>query len=314
MNKALTIARREFTDAITSRRFWLIGALFVLLYVANVYGVGLLFRMGEAFGSNRLMLRIGSNVASTLGLLAPLLGIALAFDAISGERERGTLRVLLSRPLYREDVINGKVISAAAVIGLTITASALLSVSASILLQGITVTSDDIVRLGFFVVVSILFSFAYYAISLFISTFSNKSGHSLTISLGVWIFFAFILPILASFIAAAIIGSPPAISFNQTSRTGGPIEISVSGGYANYTRRVAQITNTIEMVSINNHYSLISDSLFGLPTGAFGQQEVSQLDLAGVLSSRWIDLLVILAVPLIFLVASYVIFTNRQEK
>lgn len=312
MNKSLTIARREFTDAITSRRFWLIAGLFLLLYVANIYGVGVGFRMGEVFGSNRLMLQIGSNVASTLAFLAPLLGIALAFDAISGERERGTLRVLLSRPLYREDVINGKMISAAAVIGLTITASALLSVSASILLQGITVTSDDIVRLGFFVGVSILFSFAYYAVSLFISTFSDKSGHSLTIGLGVWIFFAFILPILASFIASAIIGSPPAFLFNQTSRPGGQGQIS--GSFANYTRRVAEITNTIEMVSINNHYSLIADSLFGLPTGAFGQQEVSRLDLAGVLSSRWVDLLVIVAFPLIFLVASYVIFTSRQEK
>jgi len=312
MNKSLTIARREFADVITSRRFWLIGGLFLLLYVANIYGVSLGFRMGEAFGSNRLMLQIGSNVASTLGLLAPLLGIALAFDAISGERERGTLRILLSRPLYREDVINGKMISAAAVIGLTVTASALLSVSASILLQGITVTSDDIVRLGFFVGVSILFAFAYYAVSLFISTFSSKSGHSLTISLGVWIFFAFILPILASFIATAILGSPPAFFYNQTSRPGGQTQIS--GSFANYTRRVAEITSTIEMVSINNHYSLIADSLFGLPTGAFGQQETSRLDLAGVLSSRWVDLLVIVAFSLIFLVASYVIFTSRQEK
>ncbi|HYA21997.1 MAG TPA: ABC transporter permease subunit [Thermoproteota archaeon] len=312
MNKSLAMARREFTDAITSKRFWLIGGLFLLLYVANVYGVSFGFRMGEAFGSNRLTLQIGSNVATTLGYMAPLLGIALAFDAISGERERGTLRILLSRPLYREDVINGKMISAAAVIGLTIVASTLLSVSASILLQGITVTADDIVRLGFFVVISILFAFAYYAISLFISTFSSKSGHSLTISMGVWIFFAFILPILASFVASAIIGAPPAL-FNRTSPVQGQEPGQMFTAASNYTRRVAAITSTIEMISVNSHYSLVADSLFGLRSGAFGQQEVTQLNLAGVLSARWLDLLILVAFPVIFLVASYVVFTRRQE-
>jgi len=313
MNKSLTIARREFTDAITSKRFWLIGGLFILLYLANVYGVAYVFRMGGGtFGSSRLTLQIGSNVASTLGYMAPLLGIALAFDAISGERERGTLRILLSRPLYREDVLNGKMISAAAVVGLTIVASTLLSVSASILLQGIAVTSDDIVRLGFFIVIAILLAFAYYAISLFVSTFSSKSGYSLTISVGVWIFFAFILPILATFIASAMVPRPALVNVTAPTQGREPGQMFTVTG--NYTRRIEAITSTIETISVNSHYSTIADSLFGLRTGAFGQQEVTRLDLAGVISTCWVDLLILVAFPVIFLVASYVVFTRRQEK
>jgi len=311
MNKSLIIARKEFADAITSKRFWLIIVLFLLLYVANLFISTSLLRMG-ALSPTRVMLQTASNVASTMSIMAPILGIALAFDAISGERERGTLRTLLSRPIYREDVVNGKIVSALALIGLTITASSLLSVSASILLQGISVAFDDVVRLLLFIVISVLFAFAYYSISLFISSFSSKSGHSLMISLGVWVFFALILPILGSLIAFAVLGGPPTIPFspgqNATRLVGGLPE-----SYINYTRKVAEITNTVQMVSINYHYSSIANSLFGFVAGPYGQ-EVSQIDILGLLSQHWVDLLVVVIFPLIFSVASYAVFTRRQEK
>ena len=311
MNESLIIARKEFSDGITSKRFWAIVALFFVLYVATGYVTTSIFRVA-GFTESRGLLQTASSVASTMTLMAPILGIALAFDAISGERERGTLKVLLSRPIYREHVINGKIVSALALIGLTITVSSLLSISASILLQGASVALDDVVRVLLFIVLSILFSFAYYSMSLFISTFSSRSSHSLTISLGVWIFFAFILSVLGSLIAYAVIGPAPAMSFspgfNQTE--GGR---QASEAFLNYSRKVAEISSTVQAVSINYHYSSIANSLFVTSVGPFGQQ-AQQIDLMSLLSSRWIDLLVVAVFPVIFLGASYFAFTRRQEK
>jgi len=311
MNKSLIIARKEFTDAITSKRFWLIVGLFLLFYIASGYVMSYVFRIG-GMSAARPMLQMASSVVSTIGLMAPILGIALAFDAISGERERGTLKILLSRPVYREHVINGKIVSALALIGLTITASSLLSISASALLQGIAVTLDDITRICLFIVVSIFFSFAYYSISLFISTFSNKSGHSLMLSLGVWIFFAFVLSLLSSLIAFFVLGPPPAIPFGRTFNQTQPQQL-LGETYMNYSRRVAEITNMVQALSINHHYSLVANSLFGSIAGPFGQ-EAGEVDLWGLITSRWVDLLVVALFPLIFLTASYVVFTRRQEK
>lgn len=307
MNKSLIIARKEFTDAVTSKRFWLIMGLFLLLYIAMIYATSYLFRIGGIPQSTRLMVRIGSSVASTVAFIAPMLGIALAFDAISGERERGTLRMLLARPIYREDVINGKIISALAVIAITITASSLISVSASILLQGIAVMLDDILRICLFIVLSILFSSAYYSVSLLISTFSRKSGYSLVVGMGVWIFFSFILPILASLIAFAIIGGPPVIP--QGSLQPGQIPES----YVNYARKLAEITNAIQMISINYHYSSVANSVFGFGTSPTGL-EITQIDLLSLLSTHWIDILVVAIFPLIFSLASYMVFTRSEEK
>ena len=43
-----------------------------------------------------------------LGFFGPLVGITLGFDSISGEYARGTLSRVLSQPIYRDSLINGK--------------------------------------------------------------------------------------------------------------------------------------------------------------------------------------------------------------
>ena len=62
------------------------------------------------------------SVTGFLAYVAPLLGLAFAFDAINGERAEGTLPRLLSQPIHRDDVINGKFVAGLAVIGLVLVA------------------------------------------------------------------------------------------------------------------------------------------------------------------------------------------------
>ena len=62
-----------------------------------------------------------------VGFLAPLLGIAFGFDAINGEQIReGTLPRLLSQPIHRDDVVNGKFAAGIGMIAVAVTATMLL--------------------------------------------------------------------------------------------------------------------------------------------------------------------------------------------
>ncbi len=324
LKNALSIARKEFTDTITSKRLWVLIGIFLLFSIASTYSTSFGFIMGGRQAA-RPMVQIASAIATAMTYMAPLLGIALAFDAVSGERERGTLRILLSRPIYREDVINGKIMSALATIGLAIILSSLASVSVSILLHNISVTIDDISRICLFAVFSAVLSFAYYALSLFISTFSNKSSHSLVISIGIWIFLAFILSIMSSFIATAVLGPPPerAVAvFNMSRRqfgnftTPGSVMLQESEEYLNYMRKVSEISSAIQAFSINYHYTQITNSLFGFAAGPleFRQRESTMTSISTVLSTRLIDIIVLIVFPIVFLTASYMVFTRRQEK
>src|SRR5262245_63426501 len=51
------------------------------------------------------------SLATLLGFFGPLIGITLGFDSISGEYARGTLSRVLSQPIYRDSLINGKFIA-----------------------------------------------------------------------------------------------------------------------------------------------------------------------------------------------------------
>lgn len=319
MENTFSIARKEFTDAITSRRVWLITGILLLFSIASTYAETFGFRIGEE-EVRMPMLQIASRIASTTVYMAPLLGIALAFDAVSGEREHGTLKLLLSRPIYREDVINGKIISALAVIGLAITVSLFASVSVSILLHNVTVTLDDIARICVFIVFSIILSFAFYALSLFTSTFL-KSGHSLVVGIGIWIFFTFILPILSRFIVAVVLGPPPlpfqpGVGFNGTPTGGGfgNVTFRPSKEFLNYMKKVREISSTIHAFSINHHYTEIIDLLFSFVIGPSGYEPSVPTPITTVLSTRMINIAVLTVFPIIFLIASYMVFTRRQEK
>ena len=52
-------------------------------------------------------------------MIAMVLSITVGFDLITREREEGSLRSLLSHPVYRDSVINGKFL---AVVGVLVTA------------------------------------------------------------------------------------------------------------------------------------------------------------------------------------------------
>lgn len=43
-----------------------------------------------------------------MGIFGSLLGVLLGADAINRELSKGTIKVLLGHPVYRDQVINGK--------------------------------------------------------------------------------------------------------------------------------------------------------------------------------------------------------------
>ena len=101
----LVVARKDFEDAIRSR--WLLGltALFVLLIALVAY----LLRPapGEVASANNVLSTFGNFF---VGTLVPLIALVVAYNAVTGERTSGSLKLLLSLPHSRADVVFGKVL------------------------------------------------------------------------------------------------------------------------------------------------------------------------------------------------------------
>ena len=309
MEKVLIIVRKEVAENLKSVRYWGLVALFILFFVASTYAVGFALRGFGALpaGRIRVVVQLSTNVANAFSYIAPLLGIALGFGAVASEREKGTIRLVLSRPIYRDDFINGKVIAALLLILLALGLSTLIAVPLAVALQGINVTGEDFVRLLLLLLPATLLALTYYSISLFASVNASRSSHALVISLVLWIFFAFVLPIVASLVAFHILGPPPAISirFNATR----PFQPGQEPAQLReYYQKYAQITSTIQLVSPNARFQSLSSALF-----AFRQQTTAYEELSTVLSNRWIDLIILVAYIAVFTLLTYVIFLRRQE-
>lgn len=113
------VAKKEFQDAIRSKGLWVLGAVFTALFVAPPAGalyfdLGLGQGVSDEFGMKLLISFVYTELAT---VFIPIIAMFVGFGAITKERETGSLKILLSLPHSRRDVVVGKVIGRCAVVG-----------------------------------------------------------------------------------------------------------------------------------------------------------------------------------------------------
>lgn len=118
IRRILSTARVEFRIAIRNR--WVAIAVLLMVLFSLVLSAAGSAPTGE-LGVDRLSVTVAS-LTSLAVYLVPLLALLMAFDAIAGEQERGTLPLLLTYPAGRLEVLGGKGIAHLAVLVLAVTA------------------------------------------------------------------------------------------------------------------------------------------------------------------------------------------------
>jgi len=210
-----TIAAKEFADHVLSARFYVllvilgVAALIPLYFAADqirsaasqVSGASAVFLFLFTVGPpNISLLRVDQFV----GIAAPLLGVAFAFDAINGERHEGTLPRLLSQPIHRDDVINGKFVAGLAVIAIVLAAVIGIISGFGLLRLGIVPASGEVVRIVGWYLLTVLYVALWLAFGMLLSVVIQRAATSALIGLGVWLFVA--VPIFGQLIVS-IVGS-----------------------------------------------------------------------------------------------------------
>ena len=211
----MTVAGKELTDHVLSIRFYVLIVILGLAAVVPLYFAAERIR-GLAEGATGqpavfLALFVLGPEGIDLGLLpftvqsfvaiaAPLLGVAFAFDAVNGERHQGTLPRLLSQPIHRDDVINGKF--AAGLITITLGLGAVVTIIAGIgmLRLGITPSPEEALRVIAWVLVTGLYVALWLSFGLLLSVVIRRAATSALVGFGVWLFVAipFAGPLLTS--------------------------------------------------------------------------------------------------------------------
>ena len=145
------------------------------------------------------------SVSGFLGIVAPLLGLALAFDAVNGERAQGTLPRLLSQPIHRDDVINGKFAAGLAVIAIVLVAVIGFIAAFGIIRLGIVPAPSELLRIVLWVIVTFVYVSLWLAFGMLLSVLVRRAATSALIGFGIWlllsIFGELITTLVGGFIA-----------------------------------------------------------------------------------------------------------------
>lgn len=168
------------------------------------------FKYKPARDANTLA-RFGDLTASgVLQLLIPLLIILMSFSAFAGEREQGTLRLLLSMGVSREKLALGKALGIAGGLGILLVPAALIGSAA------LAITSADYLpRLAWMSASYLLYFAAFVGVSLTVSALAKSARLALVALLGFWIFNGLAAPRLFSDLSRAVHRTPSSFAFVQ---------------------------------------------------------------------------------------------------
>jgi ABC-type transport system involved in multi-copper enzyme maturation permease subunit len=122
-----------------------------------------------------------------VALVLSFLAIVLGFDAVCGEREQGTLRLLLANSVSRGQIVAAKLLGGF----LSVWAPVAVAFVAGLLLlrlnADVDFSGDDWIRLILLFLVTCLFLAEVYALSVLVSTYARRAATSLIVCLLGWL-------------------------------------------------------------------------------------------------------------------------------
>ena len=127
-----------------------------------------------------------------ISIVLSFLALVFTFDAISGEVERGTLRLTLSNAVARGTVLAGKFLSILMSLGVVLLIGILMNL---LLLSGVLqLNGQEWGRIVGVSVVSLIYLSIFIALGLFVSSLTNRSATSLVILLLLWVIWVLLIP------------------------------------------------------------------------------------------------------------------------
>ncbi|MDD3622875.1 MAG: ABC transporter permease subunit [Methanofollis sp.] len=190
------IAGKEFRDHVRSRRFLILFGILLIIALTGLVTGMVQYQKNlddyneahvdvseeelqvRAIGTKPSPLSAFAQMSSLIGTLGAVLGIAMGFDLVTKEKESKSLKLLLSHPVYRDEVITGKLLGGAGAIALAMGIVLVLSL-AILLIFGAVPSFEESVQILLFTGLSFLMILSFFVLALFFSTIAPNSGSAL---------------------------------------------------------------------------------------------------------------------------------------
>jgi ABC-type transport system involved in multi-copper enzyme maturation permease subunit len=180
------------------------------VYSTNIIGVWQLSYPDASINRKR----VGPDVtkvdwAFIIAYVLSLIALLFTFDSISGEREHGTLRLMLANAVPRHTVLIGKFLGALISVSIPFTLAALMNLLMVSTASGVHLNIEAWGRLGIICFIALLYTCFFLALGLLVSARVQRSAVSLVILLLMWVTFVVFMPSTLASIASEFSPSMP---------------------------------------------------------------------------------------------------------
>lgn len=287
----LVVAQKEFADNLLSLRFISLVSVFAIIlfsfsYRASVKGINI-FETGFI------------DVTQIIAVFLPLLGISLGFDSIVKEKKSASLNVLLTHPLYRDNIITGKILGGMITLLLVVFIAVTVSVGTILLVSGTQVAFTELNRVLVFTALTYLYLSTFLLLGIFTSIISKNAINSLGNGICAWLILCVVFGGFIMMISSTV------------------TEQSVFDLGDN--ENVLTVNSQLQKLTPVHYYSELVMGHPSMSWGGFSRANPDAIILFNTSSTLgqwveeyWTDVLILVLMPLILLIMSFVAFLKQD--
>lgn len=314
----IEIAKKEIKDALKNKLFLIIlGMLLILTIVSIVLGsyqvrialnnynssISFLKSLGKTNlppMPNLNPISASKGFVNFTGMLGALMAIVLGNVAISKEHKSGTLRLILSRGVFRDKFMSGKLLGNLTIlIGITVLTWIITFFTVQIV-GGIPLAMNDSIRLGLFFIMSLLYMTFFMILSMGIAIISTKGNRALLMTVIIWLVLAFVFPQIGD--TMDMDNQMPGGFFAQMGMSRDQEHLVLQKFKFYETLR-----DGIEEMSPTKHYERIGFALLNVKPG-FETNTPWE-----VVKLKWINLVGLIIPSAALWMLSYIVFLKRED-
>jgi ABC-2 type transport system permease protein len=207
-----TICRKELADHFSSVRFLILFCLIFMVALVSTYMAATNVREaleGTSKPAQVFLLLFTTpgkffSLVQFIAFFGPLLGIIMGFDAINRERQHRTLAKLVSQPIFRDAVINGKFLAGVITVTIALVSLILLLAGMGFLTVGVVPGREEVGRLVIYLIVSIAYVSFWLGLAILFSVLFRSLATSALAAVALWIFFSFFIGFASDLAADAL--------------------------------------------------------------------------------------------------------------
>jgi len=318
MTSLFAIAKKEITDAFKNKLFIITLVMLILLTIVSIIlgayqvrvqveeynsSVAFLKSLGKTdlpTAPNLNPIAASKSFVNYIGMLGALIAMMLGNQTIVNERKNGTLKLMLSKGVFRDELLSGKLLGNLAILFAITAISAAITFAVIGLVGTVVLTSAETARMLLFFLMSFLFMAFFLVLSVLFAVMIRNEKKALLLTIVVWLVLAFIFPQVGD--TMDMDNQLPGGFFAQMGMTKAQEDQVVAKFQFYETFREG-----VEQLSPTKHYERVSFALLNVKPG-FESNTPMQ-----VLGLKWVDLVGIIAPSVVLVFIAYMVFLKRED-